>query len=38
MEAMLITRVDLETWTRESLFETVIPALSNAPAPSAFEW
>jgi protein-L-isoaspartate(D-aspartate) O-methyltransferase len=38
MEAMLITRIDPQTWTRESLFETVIPALRNAPAPSAFEW
>jgi protein-L-isoaspartate(D-aspartate) O-methyltransferase len=38
MEALLVTRIGALDWTRESLFETVIPALRNAPAPSAFEW
>ena len=38
MEALLVTRLGPEGCTRESLFETVVPALRNAPAPSAFEW
>ena len=38
MEAMLVTRADAQVWTRESLFETVIPPLRNAPTPSGFEW
>jgi protein-L-isoaspartate(D-aspartate) O-methyltransferase len=38
MEAMLVTRIGPEEWTRQSLFETVVPALRNAPSPSAFEW
>jgi protein-L-isoaspartate(D-aspartate) O-methyltransferase len=38
MEAVLVTRADDQAWMRESLFETVIPPLRNAPAPSAFEW
>jgi protein-L-isoaspartate(D-aspartate) O-methyltransferase len=34
MEARLVRRVDAEEWVSESLFETVIPALTNAtPAP-----
>ncbi|MEW6353189.1 MAG: protein-L-isoaspartate O-methyltransferase [Pseudomonadota bacterium] len=36
MEALLITRVDDAQWVRESLFETDIPALLNAPQPPAF--
>jgi protein-L-isoaspartate(D-aspartate) O-methyltransferase len=38
MEAILVTRVGDDAWSRESLFETVVPPLFNAPAPSAFEW
>jgi len=38
MEALLVTRIGSEEYTRESLFETVVPALRNAPSPSAFEW
>ena len=34
MTALLITRIDKDTWRQESLFETVLPALKNAePAP-----
>ena len=36
MEALLITRVGPAEWTRESLFETCVPALINAPQPQAF--
>jgi protein-L-isoaspartate(D-aspartate) O-methyltransferase len=36
MDAMLIRRVDRAEWTRESLFETVIDPLINAPAPRGF--
>lgn len=36
MEALLITRLGKEQWLRESLFETDIPALVNAPQPPAF--
>jgi protein-L-isoaspartate(D-aspartate) O-methyltransferase len=36
MEALLITRRSDTVWTRESLFETDIPALVNAPQPPAF--
>ena len=38
MEAILVTRVADDAWRRESLFETVIPPLRGAAAPSAFEW
>jgi protein-L-isoaspartate(D-aspartate) O-methyltransferase len=38
MEAMLVTREGDDAWSRESLFETVVPPLCNAPAPSAFVW
>jgi protein-L-isoaspartate(D-aspartate) O-methyltransferase len=38
MEALLVTRLGQEGFARESLFETVLPALRHAPAPSAFEW
>lgn len=36
MEAWKITRIGAGEWQRESLFETVLPALINAPRPSAF--
>lgn len=36
MEAWKITRVGEREWTRESLFETVIDPLSNAPRPAQF--
>ena len=36
MQAMLVRRVDQSEWIRETLFETAIPALINAPAAPAF--
>ena len=36
MEALLFTCVGEKEWLRESLFETVIPALRNAPQPQRF--
>lgn len=36
MEAILITRSGDNEWTRESLFETCIPTLANAPQPQRF--
>ena len=36
MDAMLVRRVDGAEWTRESLFETVIEPLVNAPLPLGF--
>jgi len=36
MEALLITRVDTSSWTRESLFETSIPPLVHAARPQSF--
>ncbi len=36
MEARLITRIDENHWSSESLFETCIPPLINAPAPETF--
>lgn len=36
MEALLITRISEREWTTESLFETSLPPLLNATAPSAF--
>ena len=36
MEAMLVTRTAEDAWTRDSLFETDIPALKNAVAPRVF--
>jgi protein-L-isoaspartate(D-aspartate) O-methyltransferase len=36
MEALLVTRVGEADWMRESLFETDIPALINAPQPQSF--
>jgi protein-L-isoaspartate(D-aspartate) O-methyltransferase len=38
MEAWLITRTGDQAWTREALFETVIPALTHARSPSAFQF
>ncbi len=38
MEALLVTRVGDHKWTRESLFETVFPALVNAPQPKRFSF
>lgn len=38
MEAILITRLGRTQWLRESLFETVLPALINAPQPPAFSF
>ena len=36
MDAMLVRRVDENEWIRESLFETVIAPLINAPAARSF--
>jgi protein-L-isoaspartate(D-aspartate) O-methyltransferase len=36
MEAWKVTRLGEREWQRESLFETVIAPLANAPRPSAF--
>jgi protein-L-isoaspartate(D-aspartate) O-methyltransferase len=36
MDAVLVRRVDDSEWIRESLFETVIDPLINAPAPRKF--
>lgn len=36
MQAWKITRTGEREWQRESLFETVLPSLINAPRPSAF--
>ncbi|MCL4316615.1 MAG: protein-L-isoaspartate O-methyltransferase [Gammaproteobacteria bacterium] len=36
MEALLITRLGPQEWSRESLFETDIPPLVNAPKPQVF--
>lgn len=38
MEALLVTRVDEQEWIQESLFETSLPALVNAPRPEAFRF
>jgi len=38
MEALLITRVGDQEWNQESLFETSIPALVNAPEPEVFNF
>ncbi|GMQ88313.1 MAG: protein-L-isoaspartate O-methyltransferase [Gammaproteobacteria bacterium] len=38
MQALLITRVGDHEWNRESLFETSVPALVNAPKPEAFRF
>ena len=36
MQALLITRVGEQEWNQESLFETSMPALLNAPQPESF--
>lgn len=36
MEARLITRVGEQEWTEDSLFETVVPPLEDAPQPQRF--
>jgi protein-L-isoaspartate(D-aspartate) O-methyltransferase len=36
MEALLITRINASSWTRESLFETSIPPLLHAAVPQRF--
>jgi protein-L-isoaspartate(D-aspartate) O-methyltransferase len=36
MQALLITRVGEQEWNQESLFETSVPSLLNAPEPEAF--
>lgn len=36
MQALLITRVGEQEWNHESLFETSIPPLVNAPQPESF--
>ncbi len=38
MEVQLITRVSASEFKRENLFETVIPALKNAPEPARFSF
>ena len=38
MEVMLITRVSDSEFKREALFETVVPALQNAPQPARFSF
>lgn len=38
MEAVLIRRTGDNEWSRESLFETDLPMLINAPAPRRFEF
>lgn len=38
MEALLITRVGADQWMQESLFDTYIPFLANAPLPESFEF
>jgi protein-L-isoaspartate(D-aspartate) O-methyltransferase len=38
MQALLITRVGENEWNHESLFETSIPALLNAPQPEDFKF
>ena len=38
MEAMLVTRTAEDAWTRDSLFETALPALKNALTPRVFKF
>ncbi len=38
MQALLITRAGDQEWNQESLFETSVPALLNAPEPEAFDF
>lgn len=36
MEALRLVRLDADNWSEESLFETVVPPLINAPEPPKF--
>ncbi|NOY70968.1 MAG: protein-L-isoaspartate O-methyltransferase [Gammaproteobacteria bacterium] len=36
MEALLYTRIHHDAWSKESLFETILPALINAKTPQKF--
>lgn len=36
MSVLLVTRIDESQWSRESIFETVIPSLQNVEQPEAF--
>lgn len=38
MEAMLITRISEDEWSEETLFETDLPPLLNAPQPQRFKF
>ena len=38
MEVLLVTRTAEDAWTRDSLFETNLPALKNAVAPRVFNF
>ncbi len=38
MDVMLVTRTAEDAWTRDSLFETDLPALKNAVAPRVFNF
>jgi protein-L-isoaspartate(D-aspartate) O-methyltransferase len=38
MQALLITRMARQEWNQESLFESAIPPLLNAPQPEAFKF
>ena len=38
MEACLVRRTGIDAWTRESLFETVLPSLANAVRPAEFKF
>ena len=38
MEAMLVTRTAEDAWTRDSLFETDLPVLTNAVTPRVFRF
>jgi len=37
MEAILVRRAGIDEWTRQSLFDTVLPALVHAPQRTAFK-
>mgnify|MGYP001821258967 FL=1 len=38
MQALLITRVGEQEWNQESMFETMLPPLVNAPEPEVFRF
>ena len=38
MDALLVTRVGKQEWNQESLFETSVPALENAPQAESFKF